>query len=117
MENNWTKRLLACILSLALVLLALPAGIGGAFQASASAPSTTDPYASVDEATMIAGQNLGILGNENRLMEWEYDQNVCQQVHRKCRHAISNCRNAICNYPQLAGHSKKVFWNRHVECF
>ena len=82
MENNWTKRLLACILSLALVLLALPAGIGGAFQASASAPSTTDPYASVDEATMIAGQNLGILGNENRLMEWEYDQNTKMYVNK-----------------------------------
>lgn len=81
MKNNWTKRLMACILSLALVLLALPAGVGSAFRASASAPSTTDPYASVDEATMIAGQNLGILGNENRLMEWEYNKNTSMYVN------------------------------------
>ncbi|MFQ8600010.1 MAG: hypothetical protein ACLSAP_05060 [Oscillospiraceae bacterium] len=81
MKNNWTKRLMACILSLALVLLALPAGVGGAFRASASAPSTADPYASVDEATMIAGQNLGILGNENRLMEWEYNKNTSMYVN------------------------------------
>ena len=82
MKNNWTKRLMACILSLALVLLALPAGIGGAFKASASAPSTADPYASVDEDVMIAGQNLGILGNENRLTEWEWDANTKLYVNQ-----------------------------------
>ncbi len=73
MKRKWTKKLLAGVLSLALAFTAAFAVSPQILRAGAAQAANT---ADVPQNQVIAGQNLGIQGNENRLMRWDYNPNT-----------------------------------------
>ncbi len=90
MKRNWSKKLLAGVLSLAMVFTAAFAVSPNALRASASQAAERDPY--VPQQLMIAGQNLGIKGNENRLMHWDYNQNTTAYLNTFTGNLINEFR-------------------------
>ncbi len=90
MKRNWTKKLLAGVLSLAMVFTAAFAVSPNMLRASASQEAEKDPY--VPQKLMIAGQNLGIQGNENRLMRWDYNPNTTAYLNTFTGNLINEFR-------------------------